>query len=525
MPNHCYAFIKHCDIEIWMTRLVQSDNWRREPVVDCRDTFYDTFDWRLYRKEVILALSGANGRHSLWCRSLTGNLLAGPEPASDPGLVRELPPGRLRLLLQPLVSVRRLLPQVSIRSRQHRLALLNSDGKTVLRLAMEADRIADDSPGSKYRLPAQLRVQPLRGYHSALQQLDSRFRNDPFLKPIVQDPLEEALDAVGRRPADYISKLELRLQPEQSSLQAVRTILLTLLGVLMANMDGIRADIDSEFLHDFRVAVRRTRSALGRLKNVLPQTDTESFRGDFAWLGSITGPSRNLDVYLLNLDDYRRLLPENRWSDLNPFRTFLELCRAQERQAMIAELDSSHFAGLLSRLRDFLEHDRQPDHALPDAELPVRKVSDRQIWKLFRRCIKEGRAITLESPAEALHELRKTCKKLRYLLEFFQSLYSPEAIATLIKALKGLQDNLGEIQDYEVQSEAISSFAQQMTERNLAPTATLLAMGMLSESLRRRQQKSRDEFHRRFEDFAQTGNLQLFRHLFGPRGRKGASDQ
>ena len=37
----------------------------------------------------------------------------------------------------------------------------------------------------------------------------------------------------------------------------------TLFATMAANLEGTRADIDSEFLHDFRVAVRRTRSVLG----------------------------------------------------------------------------------------------------------------------------------------------------------------------------------------------------------------------------------------------------------------------
>ena len=39
--------------------------------------------------------------------------------------------------------------------------------------------------------------------------------------------------------------------------------------------------------------------------------------------------------------------------------------------------------------------------------------------------LRDGGAITPASPPESLHELRKRCKELRYLLEFFGSLYDP----------------------------------------------------------------------------------------------------
>jgi CHAD domain-containing protein len=524
MRIYGYVFVEQPAMESWLSLLAQSDNWRRDPVLDTTTTYYDTFDWRLYRKETTLVLDEGKGRQSLCCRSFAGGTLASLDPAVEPGFAWDLPSGPFRRQLQPLVKMRRLLPRVILQSRQHRLALLNSDGKTVLHLLVETDRMVIDPQGARHPLPAQLRILPVRGYRSEPRRLEDRFRSDAALQPSEQNPLEEALTAVGRRPADYTSKLELQLQSEQDAQQALRTILSSLLGVLKANQDGLRADIDTEFLHDFRVAVRRTRSALGQLKGLLPPEELAPFREDFSWLGTVTGPTRDLDVYLLKFDDYCGLLPEIPRSDFEPFHHFLEQRRNMELQALIAQLDSPRFAGLLSGWQAFLERDRAPDPELPAAGLPVREVADRRTWKLFRRCLKEGRAITPESPAEGLHELRKTCKKLRYLLEFFQSLHPPEAVASLIEALKGLQDNLGEIQDFEVQSEATRTFGLEMAEGNLAPSATLLAMGMLSESLRQQQHRAREEFYRRFEDFHQAENRRLFRHLFG-RSKKGASEQ
>jgi CHAD domain-containing protein len=525
MRTHGFVFVEQPDMESWLSHLVRSDNWRREPVSEDSITYFDTFDWRLYRKEQTLALDETKGRQFLQCRTFAGDLLSELDPAVEPGFAWDLPPGPLRRQLQPLVKMRRLLPRVTLHSRQHRLALLNSDGKTVLRLLAETDRMVIGlRQGALHPLPAQLRLLPVRGYLSEPRRLEDRFRSDAALRPSEQNSLEEAMIAVGRRPADYTSKLELQLQPEQDAQQALRTILSTLLEVLKANLDGLRADIDTEFLHDFRVAVRRTRSALGQLKGLLPPAELAPFREDFTWLGTITGPTRDLDVYLLKFGDYCGLLPELPSSDFEPFHHFLEQRRNQELQALVAELDSPRFAGLFSEWQAFLELDREPDPALPAAGLLVREVADRRTWKLFRRCLKEGRAITPESPAEELHELRKTCKKLRYLLEFFQSLHPPEAVASLIEALKGLQDNLGEIQDFEVQSEATRTLGREMAERDLAPSATLLAMGMLSESLRQRQHRAREEFYSRFEDFHQIENRRLFRHLFG-RPKKGACDQ
>lgn len=355
----------------------------------------------------------------------------------------------------------------------------------------------------------------------ALERTDHRLGSDPFLQPAELNPLADALAALGRSPADYSSKLDLVLDPDLTAQQALRTILLHLLNTLKTNIDGTCSDIDSEFLHDLRVSVRRSRSALSQLKGLLPAVELAPFREGFAWLGNITGPTRDLDVYLLKYAHYVQRLPENHRQDLAPFHDFLKQRQAEEQQTLAALLQGTKSSKLLDHWQDLLEQDREADPDLPDAELPVREVADRRIWKLFRRCVKEGRAITAESPAEHLHELRKTCKKLRYLLEFFQSLYPPKDMAALIKALKVLQDNLGDFNDFEIQSEAMHSLGLLMAKKEKAPPATLLAMGMLAESLRHQQQQTRQEFERRFTEFCANKNRRLFRKLFkGPKGKE-----
>ena len=51
------------------------------------------------------------------------------------------------------------------------------------------------------------------------------------------------------------------------------------------NKPGILADHDTEFLHDFRVACRRTRSALTQLKGILPASVAAPFNAEFKWPG------------------------------------------------------------------------------------------------------------------------------------------------------------------------------------------------------------------------------------------------
>jgi CHAD domain-containing protein len=129
--------------------------------------------------------------------------------------------------------------------------------------------------------------------------------------------------------------------------------------------------------------------------------------------------------------------------------------------------------------------------------------------------MRDGNAITDDSPAEALHDLRKRCKELRYLLEFFATLYDPAVIARLVKAMKSLQDNLGEFQDSQVQRESITAYAEQLLARGDVPAATFMAMGQVAEALRARQLRARVEFATRFATFSSRGTRGRFAALTG----------
>ena len=133
--------------------------------------------------------------------------------------------------------------------------------------------------------------------------------------------------------------------------------------------------------------------------------------------------------------------------------------------------------------------------------------------------LRQGRAISADSPAEQLHDLRKRCKELRYLLEIFASVFDPQAYQRALKDLKGLQDCLGEFQDRQVQQEELREFAAQMMADREMPATALLAMGELAGGIGRAQRRARDEFAERFGEFASPASDQRFQDLTESAGR------
>ena len=59
-----------------------------------------------------------------------------------------------------------------------------------------------------------------------------------------------------------------KLDASMTAAEAVRAMIRAQYQVARANEEGVLNDTDAEFLHDFRVAVRRARSYLGQLREV-----------------------------------------------------------------------------------------------------------------------------------------------------------------------------------------------------------------------------------------------------------------
>lgn len=295
---------------------------------------------------------------------------------------------------------------------------------------------------------------------------------------------------------------------------ALRAILLRLLDTLEANQAGAREDRDGEFLHDFRVAVRRSRTVLGQFKPLFPPAIARRFRKEFAWLGEITGPTRDLDVYLLDFPRYQQALPETLRADLLPLQKYLRRHQRQEQRLLARRLAGKRYRRLVGEWRAWLVAPPADHSDPPEAGRPVLELANWRIWKNFQQVIEEGEALGPDSPDEDFHELRKSCKKLRYLLEFFADLYPLQQHRQLVKNLKQLQDLLGSFQDLSVQAGALRDFSLQMSRERDIPPATLLAMGMLIEQLLERQHQLRGRFSQCFAGFASAPTRQCFAELF-----------
>jgi CHAD domain-containing protein len=458
-------------------------------------TFYDTFDGRLHARG--LALVHEDRRLALTDERRRELAAVELSRRPRPLLASDLPEGRLREALAPIVGVRALGEIVRVRTRVVPARVLNADAKTVVRLFVE-------EPSA---LPARVRLAGVRGYDKALMAVRRALEGKLGLE-VAEEPIPDAaVRRAGGLPGGLTSNLDVRLPPGQRADAAASVLLRSLLRMVEQNLPGAIADVDSEFLHDLRVAVRRSRSAQRQLRGVFPPVPLARFRAEFRWLQQVTGPSRDLDVYVLELADSP--------PGLEPLRELLLERRRRERRRMVRALRSKRMTTLLADWGAFLEElVEAPAEDRPDAARPVKDVAAERVRAVYERMVKTGSAIDDSSPPEALHDLRKTGKELRYLLEFFSSLFAVEVVRPMVRTLKSLQDTLGRFHDYEVQADALHSLPDEVAARDDGPAA-LLAMGQLLDRLEREQRAARSEFAARFADFAARPQRRRVRETFG----------
>lgn len=128
--------------------------------------------------------------------------------------------------------------------------------------------------------------------------------------------------------------------------------------------------------------------------------------------------------------------------------------------------------------------------------------------------IKDGNQIRDHTEDDFLHRLRIDCKKLRYLTEFFASLFPKKEMEALVGQLKVLQDDLGVYNDLAVQQAYLMQMANVLPAGDARGKKGLVAIGFLVEKLAAHQQAMKPELAKAFAHFAVPRNRKVYRRLF-----------
>lgn len=513
MQNIGFVFPDEFSLTNLVAELDENYEFLHEPCLSSEYVLYDSFDWRLFQLGYALY---RHGERLVLRRLEDGTELSSTQIAQDPGYVWDLPASPLRERLTPILEMRRLLEQAHGETKSITLRVLNTNQKTVARLVYEEWFAApQESPNEILRV---VWVQPVRGYPRYSQKLIDYFEKTGFAPIQPSEGYFASLAAAGVEPGDYSAKLDqVKLSPDMRSDDAAKIILRFTLGVIKKNEPGILADLDTEFLHDYRVAVRRTRSALTQIQGVFSPREVAYFKGEFSKLGQLTNALRDLDVYLLNENTYKAMLPQSLREGISPLFEYLRGQREAALKTVRVGLKSENYRALLAEWQSFLEQsDRQDeDPQAPNAGRPVMELACERIAKRYQRVLRDGEDILQDAQVEddKLHALRIDCKKLRYLLEFFASLFPTDEIDELVRQLKTLQDNLGDFNDLCIQGEYLLNISQELPLDEDLSRTTLASIGGLVGVLEREKVRVRGDFAETFRQFASKKNQKLFRAM------------
>ena len=472
----------------------------------------DSFDWRLYKtgRMLIKTTQGFETIDILTGQTLDTYRLTSKKPLA---FHWDFPASPLAAMLEEVLEMRALISWGQVERQTIDHELLNSDEKIVVRLVLESLSL----DGGPERI-AHCRIVPVRGYAKAAKRAATGLKQMD-LKPAKQSPILTLLKINGFSPGSYSSKINIDLSPDLPTAEAVRRIMEQLITVMHQNLPGVREDIDSEFLHDFRVSVRRARSLLSQVKGALDAQTTADLQSRLKTMGGITGNVRDLDVYLLKQAEYTALVGDVLKPGIAQLFSTLKRKRRYAKDRMIKLMAGDDFASSMETLDGFVRSDPMAAPDAPETNAPagarrIGATAREVIYKRYRRIIKKGSRITDATPDEVLHNLRIDCKKLRYLLEFFTSLFPKDQMKLLIKQLKQLQENLGDFNDLSVQQEFLVDYLQGIKASSSQGPMLAATIGGLIVRLGIEHQRVRSQFLSVFARFNSTENRKRFKTLF-----------
>ena len=453
----------------------------------------DTHDWRLWHtgNAALVYDDRIELRHlDTWLAETTQNdnfsvdgyLIEGDGPAVE----------RVKKAVFPRALARRY----KIKQQIDAWAVRNIDEKIVCRA--EIIQLANEKSGRTKVTGVIFR--PLRGYEEETCEIEKcarRISGTERAAPAgAADPVSLLLQKNKDSPTRFLSHKSLSLKEGLPLSGASRDLLLSLTDVMAASVPGILEDIDTEFLHDFRVCVRKSRAFLSLLKSSLNSGAVAPHQEFLRKCGSLTNEMRDLDVYLLEFSHFYALLPPSLIEYLKAFYDEIQTKRMTAKKTLKAGLsDMTYTAGYVSWRKFLKSENLLAKDAVSDSNLLGRRL----ILRRYKKVRKLASIITGQTPDADLHALRIECKKLRYCIEFFKAAVHEPIVDDVLSLLKTLQDVLGEFNDLSVQQRWLNDALH--SQDVVRGSGMQAAIGGLMTSLYAKQQFTRQLIFEKFSRF------------------------
>ena len=321
--------------------------------------------------------------------------------------------------------------------------LLRLDGGTVAEAAIDEGRVAAGSAREDLR---ELELELKAGSRAPLLRLALELHTAVPVTIGAESKAQRGFRLRTGEPPAPVKAEPPSLSPRAQAIDAAARILDAGLGALVANQPAVAAG-QAEGVHQFRIGIRRLRTALAMFAPLLEPTAAARFEAELKRLGQVFGTARDWDVFCTQILREAEDDPAVRgWAELLHMPAEAE--RAAAHRAVEEELRRPALTGLMLGMAAWLATDAGSSPATGDDDLrrPFGKIAPDLLDRMARRVAKRGGRVRRRS-AEELHELRKAMKKLRYSVEYVAPIYHSGRVKRYHKALKRTLKTLGAAQD------------------------------------------------------------------------------
>ena len=467
--------------------------------------FWDTFEWGLWFGGYVLYSYGdiyhLCSREEGW----SGAVICEEESGGRRRFWGDFETVSMRTTLERMLGLRSLAMVVEGTFHDRQGELRNGVGKIVCRL--ELSSVSAGKQGGEELLRT-CQVQPLRGYEAEAARV-AGYLTLRGATTTGDGPVDVLLRHANSEPQEYTLRPSFGLTKETPAREAIGRIVRTILEIAVRNVPGILSDLDTEFLHDYRICLRKIRSVLSLVKDVYPSEGTRSMRNILGNLARQTNRLRDLDVYLLAQDEYLGLLPPDLRPALEGMFEDFSAERDLEVQNTALKIRAHSSRKLLHKMAVYFS-EQTAHKPSPSADIPVGPLVFRSIYKRYRKIRGIAAGIGTETPDEVVHQLRIECKKLRYLMEFFSELIPREEGAQVQKMLRRLQGRLGDFNDASVQQKSLLNY----WEHKKSGPDVAMGVGGLVSILYHRQQQTRGLIKQSLGEFCGGSTAAAFKNTF-----------
>lgn len=441
------------------------------------DLYMDTFDWLLMKRKLVLRYRLANAKALYTIKSLgtVGDGIATrmekeiplKKPLVDPSRVA-CPP--IREVVAPIIFPRKLLEQVQVRTERRQYRALSPNGAE-FELAFDTSTFQRRGPHARRSVPKlhEMEAELIKGPETELRSLATLLRDTHQYQPSPSSKFEQALSRLKVVVPSKSPPARLRVGIDDRLDLVVQKILTYQFHRFREQLPGLKHDLDSEFVHQARVATRRMRMALRLFHDAVPDISRQYLENELKWLGAALGEVRDIDVFLLNLDRFQQQLE---YFPLKKKKAFANWVRKQRRvplKNLLKTLGSSRYRRFRGRTVRFC-HKRlstRPRAAL--ASKTIREMAPLLIFNLLDAVLVQGQSVLAHPKLKEFHKLRIRMKQLRYACEFVAPAYNT-SLTPFINRTVELQDCLGEIQDTVFTKNFIDSLSVNWKKKNFDPS-------------------------------------------------------